>query len=65
MFRELETPFWLAVVLLEQGEWLVAQSRPEDAAALLQDAREIFERLRARPWLERLDRAAEPAVAAS
>jgi class 3 adenylate cyclase/tetratricopeptide (TPR) repeat protein len=65
MFRELETPFWLAVVLLEQGEWLVAQSRPEDAVTLLQDAREIFERLRARPWLERLDRAAEPAVAAS
>ena len=36
-------PFWLAVTLLEQGE-----------AAGLAEAREIFERLEAAPWLERV-----------
>ena len=40
--RELELPFWLAVTLLEQGE-------PEG----VDEAGEIFARLRATPWLER------------
>ena len=31
MLRELETPFWMAVTLLEYGEWLVSQERAEDA----------------------------------
>jgi tetratricopeptide (TPR) repeat protein len=43
ILRELELPFWLAVTLLEQGEHL-------------DEAREIFERLQAAPWLERLER---------
>jgi tetratricopeptide (TPR) repeat protein len=43
-FRDLEIPFWLGVTLLEHGE--------EPGLA---EAREIFERLEARPWLERLD----------
>ena len=42
-FRELGMPFWVAVTLLEGGE---------DAG--LAEAREIFERLRATPWLERV-----------
>ena len=42
-FRELEIPFWLAVTLLEHGE--------EPGLA---EAREIFERLEATPWLERV-----------
>jgi class 3 adenylate cyclase/tetratricopeptide (TPR) repeat protein len=46
-FRELETPFWLAVTLLEHGE--------EPGLA---EAREIFERLKATPWLERVTAAA-------
>jgi class 3 adenylate cyclase/tetratricopeptide (TPR) repeat protein len=54
LFRELSIPFWLAVTLLEQGEWLAGQGGLEETPALLAEAREIFERLGARPWLERL-----------
>jgi tetratricopeptide (TPR) repeat protein len=54
-FRELSFPFHLAVTLLEHGEWLSANGRADDAKLLLDEAREIFERLKARPWLERLD----------
>jgi tetratricopeptide (TPR) repeat protein len=42
-FRELDLPFWLAVTLLEQG-----------GTAGLAEAREIFERLEAAPWLDRV-----------
>jgi class 3 adenylate cyclase/predicted ATPase len=52
IFREFGMPFWLAVTLLEHGEWLVAQGRA-DEAALFSEARETFERLEAKPWLER------------
>jgi tetratricopeptide (TPR) repeat protein len=52
-FRELELPFWLAVTLLEHGEWLGEQGRSIEAEPLLAEAREIFERLGATPWLER------------
>jgi tetratricopeptide (TPR) repeat protein len=54
LFREIGMPFWLAVALLELGEWLQAQGRSEDAGPLLGEAQEIFERLKAGPWLERL-----------
>ena len=53
LFRELSMPFYLAVALLEQTEWLVGQGRGDDAEGLLADARELFERLDAKPWLER------------
>jgi tetratricopeptide (TPR) repeat protein len=53
IFREFRIPFWLAVTELEHGEWLVAQGRTDEASPLLADAREIFERLEAAPWLER------------
>jgi class 3 adenylate cyclase/tetratricopeptide (TPR) repeat protein len=56
MFRELATPFWMAVALLEFGEWLVGQDRVDDAKPHVDEAREIFERVKAAPWLERLDR---------
>jgi hypothetical protein len=46
-FRELEIPFWHAVTLLELGD------EPS-----LAEAREIFERLGATPWLERIPAAA-------
>ncbi len=65
-FRELGTPFWLAVTLVEHAEWLVAAGRHADARPHLDEAREIFERLNARPWLERVEAAApvgEPAPA--
>jgi tetratricopeptide (TPR) repeat protein len=63
-FRELGMPFWLAVTLLEYGEWLVGQDRREEAEPLLTEARKIFERLKARPWLERLERVALAEAAA-
>jgi len=56
-FREIGMRFWLAVTLLEHGEWLTAGGRADDADTLLSEARGIFERLKARPWLERLERA--------
>jgi hypothetical protein len=46
-FRALGVVFWLAVTLLEHGELTGDES-------LLDEAREIFERLQAKPWLERL-----------
>jgi tetratricopeptide (TPR) repeat protein len=53
-FRELGTPFWLAVTLTEFAEWLTGAGRHADAEPHLDEAREIFERLRATPWLERV-----------
>ena len=53
-FRELGLPFWLAVTLLEHGEWLVGQGRSGEAEPLLAEAGEIFERLAATPWLDRV-----------
>jgi hypothetical protein len=46
-------PFYLAVTELEYADWLASQERAEEAEPLLAEAREIFERLEAKPWLER------------
>jgi tetratricopeptide (TPR) repeat protein len=54
LFQELAVPFHLAVTRLEHAEWLAAQGRAAEAQPLLAEAHEIFERLDARPWLERL-----------
>ena len=56
-YESLGLPFQCAVTRLEHGEWLAAQGRPEEAAELLDLARETFDHLRARPWIERADRA--------
>jgi ATP/maltotriose-dependent transcriptional regulator MalT len=61
--RASELPFFLAVVQVEHGEWLAARGRPDDAQALLAEARETFERLEAQPWLDRLDASASGATA--
>ena len=58
IFRVIGMPFYLAVALLEDGEWLVSQGRAGEAEPLIAEARELFERLRAMPWLERADQAA-------
>ena len=58
-FRGMSSPFWVAVALLDHVEWLVSQSREADAKPLLDEAAEIFSRLKARPWLERLDRVSQ------
>ncbi len=55
-FRALSMPFHAATTQLELGEWLAAQGRGEDARPLLAEASEVFERLRARPSLERVER---------
>ena len=54
-FRDLEMPFWLALAELEHAEWLSGEGRVAEAEPLLAEAREIFERLGARPHLERVD----------
>jgi class 3 adenylate cyclase/predicted ATPase len=56
-FRAIPMPFWLGVTLLEHAEWLSGQGRPEEAEPLLAEATSIFEGLRARPWLERANKA--------
>jgi predicted ATPase/class 3 adenylate cyclase len=56
-FRDLGTPFDLGRALLEHGEWLVAQGRAGEAEGLLAEAGEIFARLEATPWLERVGQA--------
>jgi hypothetical protein len=48
VFRELELPFWLAVTLLEHGE-------ATGNAPLVAEARELFAKLGATPWLERAE----------
>jgi ATP/maltotriose-dependent transcriptional regulator MalT len=62
-FRELSVPFYLAVAQLEHAEWLTAQGRADEAEELLAEAHEAFERLRATPWLERLDAVSARATA--
>ncbi len=66
IFEEIERVFDLAVVRLEHAEWLAAEGRLSEAEPLLEAAREIFERLRAVPWLERANAvataSAQPAV---
>jgi hypothetical protein len=52
-FREASLPFWLAVTLLEESEWLDGERRFGDATSLLGESREIFQRLGAARWLER------------
>jgi tetratricopeptide (TPR) repeat protein len=39
VFREYGIPFWLAVTLLDHGEWLVAIGRADEARRLLDEAR--------------------------
>jgi class 3 adenylate cyclase/tetratricopeptide (TPR) repeat protein len=63
-FRVIGLPYWLAVTLGEHAEWLGAQGRADEAVPLLAEARSIFERLQARPWLERLESLGEPSSAA-
>jgi tetratricopeptide (TPR) repeat protein len=55
ILRERELIFWLAVAELEQAEWLTGRERSDEAQPLLLQARETFERLEAKPWLERVD----------
>jgi class 3 adenylate cyclase len=53
--REFGFVFDQAVAQLEYAEWLTGQNRWDGTPALLEEARSIFERLQAKPWLERLE----------
>jgi hypothetical protein len=64
LFREIPVPFWLAVTLLEHGEWLVAQGSSDEAGPLMDEATSTFERLKARPWLARAAAGRTPAISA-
>jgi class 3 adenylate cyclase/tetratricopeptide (TPR) repeat protein len=50
LHRELRTPFWLAVTLTQHAELI---GGPQ-AARFRDEAREIFERIGATPWLDRV-----------
>jgi class 3 adenylate cyclase/tetratricopeptide (TPR) repeat protein len=54
LFRELAVPFPLGITRLEHAEWLTAQGHTEEAEPFFGEARELFERLHAKRWLERL-----------
>ena len=45
----------MAVTLLEHAEWLTAQGHGDAAEEGLDEAAEVFARLAATPWLERLE----------
>ncbi len=64
VFREYGLGFHLGLTQLEHGEWLTEEGRPEEAEPLLDEAREIFERLEATPWLDRAGVMAEVEVSA-
>jgi class 3 adenylate cyclase/tetratricopeptide (TPR) repeat protein len=57
LFRGLGMPFPLAVSLLEHAEWLASDGGADEAEPLRAEARVIFERLKATPWVERATRA--------
>jgi hypothetical protein len=58
-FREIGSPFRMAVALLEYGEWLDSRGGAADAAPHVAEARSIFEGLGAQPWFQRADRVPE------
>jgi len=53
--RKIGDPFNVAEPLLELAEGLISTGRVAEAQPLLAEARETFERLGARPWLERIE----------
>jgi tetratricopeptide (TPR) repeat protein len=57
-FQQLGTPFQLAQTEVEFAEWLIDQDRASEATHLLDESVAIFEKIGARPWAERVARAA-------
>jgi class 3 adenylate cyclase/tetratricopeptide (TPR) repeat protein len=52
--RNLGKALLLGPVLVDYGRWLVQTGRMEEAEPLLEEARTLFERMKATRWLERL-----------
>jgi hypothetical protein len=53
LFREFGLAFYQAATQVEHSEWLIAQSRSDEADPLLAEAGETLERLQATRWVER------------
>ena len=58
-FRDIRANFYVAVTLLEHGEWLLDRGKVRDAHELIEQARTMFEGMGARPWLDRIAAKAE------
>jgi predicted ATPase/class 3 adenylate cyclase len=58
VFEEISSPLWAAVTELQHGESLVAAGQSSEAEPLLEEARETFVRLKAEPWIRRVDEVA-------
>ncbi len=58
-------PFALARAMLDHGRILLELRRTEEATAVLRRARSMFERLRAKLWIERTDHLLRPAALAA
>jgi class 3 adenylate cyclase/tetratricopeptide (TPR) repeat protein len=63
MLREYRLVPEAALVQLDHAEWLLSQGRAAEAEPLRAEAREVFSRIGAAPWLERAD-ALDPGLAA-
>ena len=59
LFQEIKYPQWLAVTAVQHAESLQAGGRREEAEPLLEEARDIFVRLGAEPWIARIDQASQ------
>lgn len=64
-FSKIELAFSFAVTELEHAEWLIANDGDAEAGPMLADATHTFERLQARPWLDRAMQSAPNAVVVS
>jgi class 3 adenylate cyclase/tetratricopeptide (TPR) repeat protein len=62
--RNLGSPPMLGPVLYDYARWLLDDGRADDAASLLAEARELFEKLGAAVWLGRIDQLMPAATAA-
>jgi hypothetical protein len=63
IFRDFEAVYYVAVAQTERGELLAAAGRTDEARESLAEAREVFARLRATPWLTRVDAVLERSTA--
>ena len=64
-FAQIGMPFWHAVTQVEHAEWLIGKGRQAAAQPMLTEAALVFERLKASPWLDRVEQAAPGLVTAS
>jgi tetratricopeptide (TPR) repeat protein len=55
IFAQHGLAFYHAAAQVEHAEWLTTQGRWDEAKPLCREAREAFERLEAKPWLQRVD----------